>query len=139
MSKSSKSAARHVALLLAERMKNAGIVRAFFDDRQLIFHGRMRAFREGLLDGGVRLRELYNLAAKKDPAGEVAEIVEKERAADERRAEAFRESVRSLGMPDISDDDLATPLDFSVVKRWPSTVAPEMLVRPETKAPNGAL
>jgi large subunit ribosomal protein L18 len=50
-----KAVARAVGMELAKRAKEKGIEQVIFDRGPYLFHGRVKAFAEGLREGGVRI------------------------------------------------------------------------------------
>jgi large subunit ribosomal protein L18 len=50
-----KSQARAVGLELAKRAKAQGVEAAFLDRSRFLYHGRVKAFTEGLREGGLKI------------------------------------------------------------------------------------
>jgi large subunit ribosomal protein L18 len=50
-----KMKAHAIGLALAERVKEKGIVNVRFDRGRYLFHGRVKAFAEGLKEGGIKI------------------------------------------------------------------------------------
>eukprot|EP00054_Salpingoeca_dolichothecata_P035376 m.5272 g.5272 ORF g.5272 m.5272 type:complete len:173 (+) comp5378_c0_seq2:10-528(+) len=57
-SKSDKSAARNIGRVMAQRMKESGIVCVFWDRQGRAFHGKNKEFITAIRNGGITLREV---------------------------------------------------------------------------------